>query len=538
MHVARCAAAAFPANIGNRVWLDANGNGVQDAEEVGVAGVTVDLVTADRAVLVDSTTTNASGSYTLVGEVPGAYRIRIHVPAGYAITRQNVGADEQTDSDVASHGGDYRYSDPFPLASNVISTVIYDAGLVQATSTWDIGNFVWRDLNANGVQDGGEPGVAGVQVELWNASETERLGTATTNALGTYSLTAPTPILVRFRVIPPAGHEFAPADAGDDGLDSDVHQTGVDAGFSDPFVALCCAGVSQHDAGLVVPSNPANVGNLVWSDTDGDGVRDAGEPGLAGVTVQLWNADRTALLDTDVTNGSGIYTVTGDVPGSFRIRVVPPNGYQLSPTESGADDAIDSDVDSTTRDAGFSAPFTLGPNVPSVTTYDVGLVAGTDAASIGNYVWFDANYDGVQGAGEASVAGITVELWDAARSQLVDTDVTDLGGLYQLAAPRPGQYRIRIPVAASDGLQFTLMTAGGDNALDSNIHPWGADHEFSDPFLVSSFLLSNPTFDAGLLSQPIPEPAAALATGMALVALALLPRSRHEREGRRSDAPR
>lgn len=30
---------------------------------------------------------------------------------------------------------------------------------------------------------------------------------------------------------------------------------------------------------------PINVGNLVWNDVDGDGVKDANEPGLGSVTV-------------------------------------------------------------------------------------------------------------------------------------------------------------------------------------------------------------------------------------------------------------
>ena len=35
---------------------------------------------------------------------------------------------------------------------------------------------------------------------------------------------------------------------------------------------------------------PINIGNFVWDDLDQDGRQDAGEPGIAGVTVQLWNS--------------------------------------------------------------------------------------------------------------------------------------------------------------------------------------------------------------------------------------------------------
>ena len=43
---------------------------------------------------------------------------------------------------------------------------------------------------------------------------------------------------------------------------------------------------------------PINLGNFVWDDLDADGVQDAGEPGVVGVTVQLWDPALTALIDS------------------------------------------------------------------------------------------------------------------------------------------------------------------------------------------------------------------------------------------------
>ena len=42
---------------------------------------------------------------------------------------------------------------------------------------------------------------------------------------------------------------------------------------------------------------PINVGNFVWDDLDQDGRQDAGEPGLAGIVVQLWNGTKTQIID-------------------------------------------------------------------------------------------------------------------------------------------------------------------------------------------------------------------------------------------------
>ena len=52
-----------------------------------------------------------------------------------------------------------------------------------------IGDFVWNDLNANGVQDAGEPGIAGVQVRLYVAGESNPSQVTVTDANGFYQFT-------------------------------------------------------------------------------------------------------------------------------------------------------------------------------------------------------------------------------------------------------------------------------------------------------------------------------------------------------------
>ena len=57
--VALCPAA--PLEIGNRIWRDGNGNGIQDPGEAGIAGVAVELYRSDT--LVGTTTTAGDGTY-------------------------------------------------------------------------------------------------------------------------------------------------------------------------------------------------------------------------------------------------------------------------------------------------------------------------------------------------------------------------------------------------------------------------------------------------------------------------------------------
>ena len=250
----------------------------------------------------------------------------------------------------------------------------------------NIGNFVWDDLDQDGTQDAGEPGLAGVSVQLWNAAKNQLINSASTSASGAYTLVAPIPGNYRVRVVlPSASDAFSPKDAAlNDQTDSDINPSGVDLGFTDTFnIASNVISTTIYDAGIIkfrtpTPTRtptPINIGNLVWHDLNGNGIQDAGEPGIAGMTVQLWNAAKNNLIFSAVTNANGNYTVIAPVPGDYRVRVVPFSGSSFSPKNQGADDTKDSDINASilSADYGFSDIFTIANNVISTTIYDAGL---------------------------------------------------------------------------------------------------------------------------------------------------------------------
>lgn len=119
-----------PVNIGNFVWFDSNGNGIQDDGEPGVPNVTVQLWNSAKSNLIAQGTTNGSGMYTVVTPIPGDYRVRWVLPPNSAFTLKDQGSD-QLDSDANPIGSNLGFTDIFTIASNVISTTIYDAGLVS-----------------------------------------------------------------------------------------------------------------------------------------------------------------------------------------------------------------------------------------------------------------------------------------------------------------------------------------------------------------------------------------------------------------------
>jgi SdrD B-like protein len=137
-------------------------------------------------------------------------------------------ADDLTDSDINPTGTDFGFTSIYTFGSNLISITTIDAGIIvyqpptptRTPTPIHIGNFVWHDLDGNGVQDPGEPGVGGVVVQFWNAAKNDLIATTATNGNGLYALVAPVPGDYRIRVIPPSGASFTLKDQGADTTDS------------------------------------------------------------------------------------------------------------------------------------------------------------------------------------------------------------------------------------------------------------------------------------------------------------------------------
>jgi hypothetical protein len=114
-----------------------------------------------------------------------------------------------------------------------------------------------------------------------------------------------------------------------------------------------------------VPVNNGCIGSLVWYDKDGDGLQDAGEPGLCGITVQLKNSNGVVIA-SDVTDGSGVYGFSGLASGSYTVVVATPSGYTPSPKTVGSNRSIDSN--------GSPAAVTLATRTSCDDTIDFGFV--------------------------------------------------------------------------------------------------------------------------------------------------------------------
>jgi len=91
------------AQVGDRVWLDLNCDGIQGGNEPGVPGVEVNIQGTAEFLDpdVDMTTfTDANGNYSFMVP-PGNYKLTFGTVAGYDLSPQNAGGNDEADSDVS-----------------------------------------------------------------------------------------------------------------------------------------------------------------------------------------------------------------------------------------------------------------------------------------------------------------------------------------------------------------------------------------------------------------------------------------------------
>ncbi len=172
-----------------------------------------------------------------------------------------------------------------------------------------IGDSVWYDYDADGIRDPNEPGIPGVTVTVTDSNGATYPGT--TDANGNYLIPVPTGPTLTYTVQPTAG---LPG-----GLTA---TTPVPQG-----VPPLAPGQQYLDADFGYDSNTllGVIGNQVWKDTTPDGIFGAGEPGLPGVSVDLWrNPDGSATFNGDETL---IATTTTDTAGQYAFQGVPAGDY-------------------------------------------------------------------------------------------------------------------------------------------------------------------------------------------------------------------
>ena len=486
-----------PVTIGDFVWLDSNGNGIQDSLEPGIGGVTLTLTgtTDSGASITDYTTTAADGSY-LFSEPPGTYTVTVDASnasgalAGLIPTTSGLGPAGTGSNDSPSS------TTPLTLNSGDSDTTV-DFGYIQPVT---IGNFVWVDVDGNGIQGPGEPGIPGVTLTLTGTSGAGAsiVDYATTDANGAYAFIEPPgtyTVTVDASNTTGALLGYAPTvvNRGTPGTDSNLSPSATTP-------ATLASGGSDNtiDFGYY---KPVKIGDFVWVDSNGNGVQDSGEPGIAGVILTLTGTNAAGVVITNqvTTDSLGFYHFS-EAPGTYLVTVDPTNsapggvlvGYALTASGQGT-----TDTDSNPTPTG-TAPATLISGAVD-SSIDFGYYI---PVTIGDFVWLDANRDGVQDPTEAGIVGVTLTLkgTTAAGESKTDHATTDSTGHYQFSEA-PGTYTVTVDdsnsTAALSGY-IPTVTGQGTSDTDSNIDPSGTTPDLllsggSDSTIDFGYIVAPPT---------------------------------------------
>ena len=443
--------------LGDKVWIDGDGDGLQDGTEAGVAGVEVTLHgagtdgvfgTADDTT--ETTTTNADGLYYFEGIVGQEYYVTVEAPANYVFTQQDVnfnGNDDiDSDTDAAGVSGTF-------IVSGVEDNLHVDAGLIYQGGS--IAGTVLADTDDNTT---GDTPLGGVTVVLLDTNGNE-VGSTTTNPDGSYVFTDV-----------PAG-DYTVVQTNLPGYE-DVSD--ADGGNPNEIAVTVAPGASSSGNDFVDAPQPASLGDTVWYDNNGNGLQDGGEAGVAGVTVTLTGAGTDGVFGTgddvtltDVTDANGNYLFEDLAAGDYKISVDAPEGYDFTTANAGSDETTDSDVSSTGQSDVVS--LSLGEDYRDL---DAGIVA--QPGSIAGTVLADT--DG-NTTGDTPLGGVTVVLLDANGNEVGST-TTNPDGTYLFADVPAGDYTVvqtNLP-----GYEDVSDTDGGNpNEISVSLAP-GAESTGND----------------------------------------------------------
>jgi len=400
--------------LGDRVWNDANGDGVQDAEESGLSEVIVYLDSNANSIRDEGelyNTTSGDGYYALSDNSLEAGTCFVRVD------RSTLSSDYVATYDIDGTG------------SADAASVVLETGQDRLDVDFGyripprLGDFVWVDANGNGQQDVGELGLSNVVVRLY-APNSVILATVTSTVSGAYAFTNLAVGTYTVDFTPPAGYLFTTSNVGDDASDSDpltrTNRTAavtLASGQSDITV----------DAGFY-PG--ATLSGFVRVDINGNGTIEADDTnGIAGVTVQLLDASMH-VVETAVTAANGAYSFADLYPGVYTVCETDLTGWYSTADVTSPNDNL------------IPVTLVIGQILTENNFYDT--VPGT--GTISGTVWNDANGNGV--IDDESRFGSIVVYFDVNDNGALDSGEpqtqTDGDGNYAFINLSNGTYQVTV----------------------------------------------------------------------------------------------
>ena len=445
----------------------------------------------------------------------------------YTFTQQYASADTAVDSNASLSGETENITLSIVADANGrISgeeNLTIDAGL---TSSYALGDYVWLDTNCNGVQDADEQGVPDVPVFLYKVDSADgqvadgqnylRRTTTDQNGYYLFDNLMEGYYVVEFDIsnlqkLTDDGYTYrydftvtADVTSGESGKDSDarfnvdtdgrIRRTNVITLTEDELQkqGIYDGRDLRWDAGLVVYSA---IGGFVFDDQDYDDLQSLYIP-LEGTIVELYEihadgslSDKPVAAQTVGSDGTYFFDhLFFDTEyKDYSVKFIYPEGYygveanadgDKATSDPKQDSSLDSDVNgfdlvdgNVDRSYGFIQRIRLGQDTVT-TTWDAGA---RKYSTIGDYIWIDADKDGIQDSDEKPVEGIVVILQSRKDNnspwEYEKYTVTDENGRYEFTELESSDYitkEYRVVFNLSETTQITTLNSGNDSTVDSD----------------------------------------------------------------------
>ena len=359
-----------PGSINGTKFHDLNGNGLRDGGEPGLSNWRIRL--ALNGVPIDSALTDGSGNYAFVGLLPGSYTVSELQKAGWAQT-----------------------APPFPGTYAIQIT----GGL--NSSGKDFGNFQFasisgtkfNDLNGNGSRDLAEPALSGWKIRI--SKDGNQLDSSVTDGSGNYVFSNL------------SGGTYTLTEANQNGWT----QTFPPSAGSHSVPVSSGSTITGKDFGNF---RLGSIAGLKFNDTNGNGIKDPGEPGISGWRIRL--SLNSSPFDSTTTDGSGNYLFTGLFSGSYTVsEAVSPGWIQTFPVSGSYNPGIAS-----------------GDSVTGLYfgNFQLGTISGVK--------FNDLNGNGAKDPGEPGLPSWRIRL--SKNSIQIDSALTDGSGNYSFTGLTVGTY--------------------------------------------------------------------------------------------------